>query len=137
MLTYADVCWRLLTYVLLTGCAGGISVQTRVGLIVENSFFFGNVATRSHGGGTYVSVDSTFRVSGTTVDNNTAGAQGGESATFCDLLTITYLFGTAHGEQVLGSHDLACVAADSAGLIDGTVRLGIIVGDCLVCRFLH
>jgi hypothetical protein len=105
-LPYADVCrvcCRVLTHVWLTGCAGGISVQTRVGLSLENSFVVGNVATRSHGGGAYVSVDSTLRVSGTTVENNAAGDRGGESATFCDLLTIINLFGTAHGEQVLGS----------------------------------
>ncbi len=84
MLTYAN-----------TGYAGGIFVQTRVGLNVENSRVVGNVATRSHGGGAYISVDSTLRVSGTTVENNAAGERGGESATFCDLLTIINLFGTA------------------------------------------
>jgi hypothetical protein len=56
-------------------------VQTQVGLSVENSLVVGNVVTRSNGGGMYVVTDSTLRVSNTTVENNTAGNVGGESAT--------------------------------------------------------
>ncbi len=109
-------------------CAGGIAGQVTVGIIVENSSIVGNTAVTS-AGGIYLEKDSTLRVTSTTVENNTAGEAGGESATFWDLLTIIYLFGTAHAEQVLESRrDLTCAVSDSAGGIDGMVRVGIIVG---------
>ena len=77
---------------------------------VENSRVVGNTVA-TYAGGIYVETDSTLhvtststlRVTSSTVENNTAGDIGGESATFCSLLTITYLFGTPHAEQVLGS----------------------------------
>ena len=53
-----------------------------MGIIVENSSVVGNTAATSFGG-IYVQTDSTLRVTNTTVENNTAGDRGGESATFC------------------------------------------------------
>ncbi len=73
-----------------------------MGIIIENSRVVGNTAMTS-AGGIYVETDSTLNVTSSTVESNTAGDIGGESATFCSLLTITYLFGTPHAEQVLGS----------------------------------
>jgi hypothetical protein len=69
---------------------------------VENSSVVRNTAA-TFAGGIHVETDSTLHVTSSTVENNTAGDVGGESATFCALLTITYLFGTPHAEQVLGS----------------------------------
>ncbi len=97
-------------------------------IIIENSGVVGNTAMTS-AGGIYVQSVGNLRVNNTTVENNTAGKTGGESATFSALLTIIYLFGTTHGEQVLGSlHDLACGVTDSAGGIDEMVQVVIIVG---------
>ncbi len=73
-----------------------------MGISIENSRVVGNTAA-TFAGGIYVEKDSTLRVTSSTVENNTAGDIGGETATFCALLTITYLFGTPHAEQVLGS----------------------------------
>ena len=49
-------------------------------IIVENSCIVGNTAVNL-GGGMYGQVDSTLRVTNTTVEHNTAGDDGGESAT--------------------------------------------------------
>ncbi len=49
-------------------------------IIVENSCIVGNTAA-TLAGGIYVQSDSTLRVTSTTVENNTAGGRGGESAT--------------------------------------------------------
>ncbi len=51
-----------------------------VGISVENSSVVSNTAVTS-AGGIYVGMDSTLRVTSTTVENNTAGDRGGESAT--------------------------------------------------------
>ncbi len=67
-------------------------MQTRVGLSVENSFVVGNVATRNGAGGTYVSTDSTLRVSNTTFENNKAGDRGGESVTHFVSYLPEYIF---------------------------------------------
>jgi hypothetical protein len=65
-------------------CAGGITGTIRVKIIVENSRVVGNTAaTFGLAGGIFVQLDSTLRVTSTTVENNTAGGGGGESATFC------------------------------------------------------
>ncbi len=93
---------RVLTFVVGLLCAGGIVGLRRVGISIENSRVVGNAAG-TYSGGIHVEADSTLRVTITTVENNTAGDRGGESATFRALLTIIYLFRTAHGEQVLGS----------------------------------
>ena len=47
---------------------------------IENSSVVGNTAATS-AGGMFVNRDSTLRVTSTTVENNTAGDHGGESAT--------------------------------------------------------
>ena len=47
---------------------------------IEESSVVGNTAA-TYGGGMYVATDSTLRVNNTTVENNTAGDAGGESAT--------------------------------------------------------
>ena len=68
---------------------------------VENSSVVGNTAA-TFAGGIHVETDSTLHVTSTStlrvtssnVENNTAGDIGGESATFCALLTLIYLFGT-------------------------------------------
>jgi hypothetical protein len=73
-----------------------------VGISIENSRVVGNIAG-TYSGGIHVEKDSTLRVAITTVENNTAGDRGGESATFCASLTIVYLFWTTHTERVLGS----------------------------------
>ncbi len=73
-----------------------------MGIIIENSGVVGNTAMTS-AGGIFVQSVGTLRVNNTTVENNTAGKTGGESATFCASLTTIYLFGSTHGEQVLGS----------------------------------
>ena len=65
-------------------CAGGISGNTRVKIIVENSRVVGNTAaTFGLAGGIFVQIDSTLRITSTTVENNMAAGGGGESATFC------------------------------------------------------
>jgi predicted outer membrane repeat protein len=70
---------------------------------IEKSSVVGNTAV-NFGGGIHVETDSTLSVSSTTVENNTAGDDGGESAThFAAFMTRIYLFGTPHGEQVLES----------------------------------
>jgi predicted outer membrane repeat protein len=51
-----------------------------VGISIEKSSVVGNTAA-TNGGGMYVQTDSTLRVNNTTVENNTAGEVGGESAT--------------------------------------------------------
>ncbi len=73
-----------------------------MGISIENSRVVGNTAA-TYSGGIHVEADSTLRVTITTVENNTAGDRGGESATFCALLTTIYLFGTTHTERVLES----------------------------------
>ncbi len=47
---------------------------------IEKSSVVGNTAA-TYGGGMYVETDSTLRVTNTTVEHNTAGDTGGESAT--------------------------------------------------------
>jgi hypothetical protein len=47
---------------------------------IEKSSVVGNTAA-DFGGGMYVHTDSTLRANRTTVENNTAGDDGGESAT--------------------------------------------------------
>ena len=47
---------------------------------IEESRVVGNTAATS-AGGMFVYMDSTLRVNNTTVENNTAGDYGGESAT--------------------------------------------------------
>ncbi len=61
-------------------CAGGISGLVGVGISIEKSYVVGNTAATA-GGGIHVQSDSTLRVTSTTVENNTAGDDGGESAT--------------------------------------------------------
>jgi hypothetical protein len=61
-------------------CTGGIYGNPGVVIIVENSRVVGNTAA-TMAGGIYVQLDSTLRVTSTTVENNTAGDDGGESAT--------------------------------------------------------
>jgi hypothetical protein len=51
-----------------------------VGISIEKSSVVGNTAATA-GGGMYVATDSTLSVNNTTVENNTAGEDGGESAT--------------------------------------------------------
>ncbi len=51
-----------------------------MGISIEKSSVVGNTAA-TVGGGMYVQVDSTLCVTSTTVENNTAGEVGGESAT--------------------------------------------------------
>ena len=51
-----------------------------MGISIEKSNVVGNTAA-TNGGGMYVQTDSTLRVISTTVENNTAGDTGGESAT--------------------------------------------------------
>jgi predicted outer membrane repeat protein len=51
-----------------------------VGISIEKSSVVGNTAA-TNGGGMYVKTDSTLRVNNTTVENNTVGNVGGESAT--------------------------------------------------------
>ena len=51
-----------------------------MGINIENSSVVGNTAATS-GGGMHVDTDSTLCVTSTTVENNTAGDDGGESAT--------------------------------------------------------
>ncbi len=51
-----------------------------MGISIEKSSVVGNTAATS-GGGMYVETDSTLSVTNTTVENNTAGEAGGESAT--------------------------------------------------------
>jgi hypothetical protein len=64
-----------------------------VGISIENSRVVGNTAG-TYAGGIYLESDSTLNVTSSTVENNTAGDIGGESATFCALLTLIYLFVT-------------------------------------------
>ncbi len=54
--------------------------MSRVGISIEKSSVVGNTAA-TRGGGMYVDTDSTLSVTSTTVENNTAGEAGGESAT--------------------------------------------------------
>ena len=61
-------------------CAGGIFGEFRVGMSIEKSYVVGNTAATA-GGGIHVQWDSTLSVTSTTVENNTAGDNGGESAT--------------------------------------------------------
>ncbi len=51
-----------------------------MGIIIENSRVVGNTAMTS-AGGIYVETDSTLNVTSSTVESNTAGDRGGESAT--------------------------------------------------------
>ncbi len=51
-----------------------------MGISIEKSIVVGNTATIL-GGGMCVQVDSTLSVTSTTVENNTAGHEGGESVT--------------------------------------------------------
>jgi hypothetical protein len=51
-----------------------------VGISIEKSSVVVNTAATA-GGGMYVQWDSTLSVTSTTVENNTAGYAGGESAT--------------------------------------------------------
>ncbi len=51
-----------------------------MGISIENSSVVSNTAA-TFGGGMYVETDSTLSVTSTTVENNTAGYAGGESAT--------------------------------------------------------
>ena len=51
-----------------------------MGIRIENSSVVDNTASM-YGGGMYVETDSTLLVTSTTVENNTAGDVGGESAT--------------------------------------------------------
>jgi predicted outer membrane repeat protein len=53
---------------------------SRVVISIEKSSVVGNTAA-TNGGGMYVAGDSTLGVTSTTVENNTAGNEGGESAT--------------------------------------------------------
>ena len=64
-----------------------------MGISIENSRVVGNTAG-TYAGGIYLESDSTLNVTSSTVENNTAGDIGGESATFCALLTLIYLFVT-------------------------------------------
>jgi hypothetical protein len=52
-----------------------------VGISIEKSSVVGNTAA-TYGGGMSVETDSTLSVANTTVENNTAGEAGGESATY-------------------------------------------------------
>jgi hypothetical protein len=61
-------------------CTGGISASSGVGITIEKSSVVGNTAV-IFGGGMYLQKDSTLSVTSTTVENNTAGDAGGESAT--------------------------------------------------------
>ncbi len=54
--------------------------MSRVGISIEKSSVVGNTAVNS-GGGMFVDTDSTLSVTSTTVEHNTAGYDGGESAT--------------------------------------------------------
>ena len=51
-----------------------------MGISIEKSSVVGNTAA-TLGGGMYVETDSTVSITSTTVENNTAGDDGGESAT--------------------------------------------------------
>ncbi len=71
-------------------------------IIVENSRVVGNTAA-TLAGGIYVQSDSTLRVTSTTVENNTAGDEGGESQTRISCLHDQNIsFWDSHVEQVLG-----------------------------------
>ena len=61
-------------------CTGGIYGRFGVVISIEKSIVVGNTAV-IFGGAMYVETDSTLSVTSTTVENNTAGYAGGESAT--------------------------------------------------------